>query len=327
VLFGLGELGLGEAPPVRYLQQDPDDAPPLLHAMAAGVDRHNLLDRAYHLARARAIAPTHSSARAAFDVALWDAAARLRGVSLRDFLRDHAQGDLSPRSPRILETSYTIALDHPEAMVARARGAAHLPILKIKLGRSPAFDADIVQKIRAAAPSARLRVDVNGGWDPRDAPRLCERMRESGVEFVEQPLPRGAVKETAALRRDASIPIFADEDVQDAASLEPLRQLDAVDGINLKLSKCGGITEALTMIEVARAQGWRVLLGCMIETSIGITAAAHIAPLVDHADLDGNLLITNDPYRGAEVRDGKLVLPSGPGLGVEENDRKPTERS
>ncbi len=322
VVFRLGDVGLGEAPPVRYLEQDPADAPPLLAAMAADVDASNLEDRAYHGERARALAPAHSSARAAFDIALWDAAARRRDLPLHAYL--HALGHAPTLAAPARQTSYTIALDSLDAMEARARtaAAAGLPLLKLKLGRDPSFDVEVVRRVRAAAPSARLRVDVNGGWalPLPDALALCNTMADHEVEFIEQPLPIGALEQTARLRRAAPLPIIADEDVQDRGSLAALRELDAVDGINLKLSKCGGISEALAMIEIARAQGWRVLLGCMIETRVGLSAAAQLAALIDDFDLDAHMLTTDDPVAPGSLPPERWTanLPrlDGPGIGA-----------
>ncbi|MCB9749381.1 MAG: dipeptide epimerase [Myxococcales bacterium] len=333
VLFRLGDCGLGEAPPVRYLGQDPASAPPLLQAMAAGVDAHNLEDLELHAARGRELAPAHSSARSAFDIALWDAAARRRGLPLHAHLtalglapplqsdsHDAADGDHDERA----RTTYTIALDSLAAMETRATtaAAAGLPLLKIKLGRDPSFDVEAVRRIRAAAPDATLRVDVNGGWAVplADALALCRALAELGVELIEQPLPIGAIEQTARLRRASPVPIIADEDAQDRRSLAALREHDAVDGINLKLSKCGGVSEALAMISVARAQGWRILLGCMVETRVGLSAAAQLAALVDDFDLDAHMLTTDDPVAPGSVPparwSARLPRLDGPGIGA-----------
>src|SRR4029078_341975 len=137
-----------------------------------------------------------------------------------------------------------------------------------------------------------------------------------GVSFVEQPLPADRIEETRELRKRSPLPFYADESVHRAEDIT--RLAGAFDGINIKLMKCGGLAEALRMIAVARALGMKVMLGCMIESARGIPAAAHLSPLADTADLDGNLLIENDPFVGATVQNGRLVLPDGPGLGVRE---------
>jgi L-alanine-DL-glutamate epimerase-like enolase superfamily enzyme len=159
-----------------------------------------------------------------------------------------------------------------------------------------------------------IRVDANEGWTPADARERLDWLAGLGVELVEQPLPADQIEETRALRKTSVLPFYADESVHVAEDIP--RLAGAFDGINIKLMKCGGIAEALRMIAVARAHGMKVMLGCMIESSLAITAAAHLSPLVDTADLDGNLLLESDPFAGATVTDGRLVLPEEPGLGV-----------
>jgi len=159
-----------------------------------------------------------------------------------------------------------------------------------------------------------LRVDANEGWTLEGAQARLEWLESMGVELVEQPLPAGQIEEMRELRRVSSLPLFADESVHRATDIP--RLAGAFDGINIKLMKCGGIAEARRMIAVARAHGMQVMLGCMVESSLAITAAAHLSPLVDHADLDGNLLIKDDPFVGVTVRGGRLLLPEEPGLGA-----------
>jgi L-alanine-DL-glutamate epimerase-like enolase superfamily enzyme len=166
-----------------------------------------------------------------------------------------------------------------------------------------------------------IRVDVNGGWSLEEAMAKFPHLISLGVEFVEQPLPRGELKGMKRLRDEFPLPIFADED---ALTPEDVPRLTGVvDGINVKLMKCGGVGPALRMMEEARKRGLKVMLGCMIESSVGITAAAHLAPLADYLDLDGNLLIEDDPFTGVLCDAGRLVLPHGPGLGVTERSRTP----
>jgi L-alanine-DL-glutamate epimerase-like enolase superfamily enzyme len=173
----------------------------------------------------------------------------------------------------------------------------------------------VVEGIRAVTDKP-LYVDANEGWkDPAEAIAMIGWLATMGVVLVEQPLPAADLDGARRVRAGARLPIFADE-----AAVEPAdvgRIHDAYDGVNIKLQKSGGLRPARRMLEAARAHGMQVMIGCMIETSIGITAAAHLAPLADHADLDGNLLLAADPFRGAVVRDGRLVLPEGHGLGVE----------
>lgn len=318
VLLRLGPahapLGLGEAAPVRYLHHSPQRACELIAEICAGIGDADRDDLAHHAARALRLAPDHSSARAAVDIALWDAAARRR----RRSLRDHLHHELGPPAIAIgaHETSFTIALDTLDEMAARAAEAAHLPILKIKLGRDPAFDLEALRRIADAAPRARLRVDANGGWSLDQARTMLSKLCDHGVEFVEQPLAHGNLDALATLRRGSPLPIYADEDVQGPASLAALR--GRVDGINVKLMKCGGISPALTMIAAARDEGWRVLLGCMIESRIGLAAAASLADRVDEADLDAHMLTQDDPVPPGSQNEHTPELPllAGPGLGI-----------
>ncbi len=158
-------------------------------------------------------------------------------------------------------------------------------------------------------------MDANEGWkDKEEAVRKINWLESQGVEFVEQPMPAEMLEEARWVRSRVRLPIIADEACQHPADIP--RLVGAYDGINVKLMKCGGIQEVLRMIEVAKSLGLKTMLGCMIESSIGVTAAAHLSPLVDYADLDGNLLIANDPYRGVQVANGKLILPDAPGLGL-----------
>ena len=158
-------------------------------------------------------------------------------------------------------------------------------------------------------------MDANEGWkDKETAVRKIEWLASRGVELVEQPMPAAMLEETAWVRERAGIPIFADEACLRASSIPGLA--GAYDGVNVKLDKAGGLREGLRMIHTARACGLKVMLGCMISSSASTTAAAHLSPLVDFADLDGHLLVANDPWEGVLVRDGRLVLPEGPGLGL-----------
>ena len=185
-------------------------------------------------------------------------------------------------------------------------------VLKVKLGADE--DRQVLEAVRAETDRP-VRVDANEGWTLDEALQRLDWLAGMGVELVEQPLPAGRLEETRELRRSSPLPIVADEDAHRAADVP--RLAGAYDGINIKLMKCGGLEEARRMIAAARAHDMKVMLGCMIESSVAVTAAAHLSPLVDWADLDGNLLVTNDPYVGVKVENGRLVLPEGPGLGVE----------
>jgi L-Ala-D/L-Glu epimerase len=250
----------------------------------------------------------NAAAKAALDMALYDLLGQRLGVPLYALL------GLDPASTPF--TSYTIAIASPEEMAARAEVAARdYPILKIKLGTER--DLESVRAIRAVT-DAPLRVDANAAWTPKQALRTIEALADLGVEFVEQPVAKGDLEGLRFVRERSPLPIFADES---CVTLEDIpRVAGAVDGINIKLMKCGGIAAALQMIAAARAHHLQVMLGCMIESSLAITAAAHLSPLVDFADLDGALLIESDPFDGVRVERGKLVLPERPGLGVREHE-------
>jgi L-alanine-DL-glutamate epimerase-like enolase superfamily enzyme len=186
------------------------------------------------------------------------------------------------------------------------------PLLKIKLGSD--HDREIMKAIRSVTKKT-VRVDANEGWKTKElALDRIEWLAGEGVEFVEQPMPASDLAGIAWVRERSPLPLIADENCVRVKDIPPLRGV--FDGINIKLMKCTGLREAMAMIRTAKACGMKVMMGCMIETSVAITAGAHLSPLLDYADLDGNILTTNDPYRGAVVREGRLVLPTGPGLGV-----------
>ncbi|HEX6779890.1 MAG TPA: dipeptide epimerase [Ktedonobacterales bacterium] len=245
----------------------------------------------------------NAAARAAIDMALYDLVGKLLGVPVYKLL------GLNPtQTPR---TSFTIGLDTPAEMARKASQAKDFPILKVKLGSRQ--DIDCVKAIRDVS-NATIRVDANAGWTVKEAIKLIEDLTPYQIEFVEQPLPPADLDGLRFIREHSAMPIFADESCVTVEDIP--RVAGCVDGINIKLAKCGGVRQALKMIHTARAHHLQIMLGCMIESSLGITAAAQISPLVDYADLDGHLLIDNDPYRGVRVEEGKLILPQEPGLGV-----------
>ena len=243
------------------------------------------------------------AARAAIDIALHDLLGKRLDAPLYEIL------GLDPHRTPV--TSLTIGIDTLEIIEAKIREAAGFPVLKIKMGL--ANDREIMETVRRCTDRP-VRVDANEGWTREEALEKVRWLEGQNVEFIEQPLPAGRLDDARWLAERVSMPLFADESVHAAADVP--RLVGAFQGINIKLMKCGGIREAFRMIHTARACGMKVMLGCMIESSIGITAAAQLSPLADYADLDGNILITNDPARGVTVKDGKLILPEGPGLGV-----------
>lgn len=210
-------------------------------------------------------------------------------------------------------TSYTIGIDSVEGTADRVRRAPGYEVLKIKVG-GPG-DVERLRAVRAES-SARLRIDGNEGWDLETARSLTPELIELGVEFVEQPFPAADVDAFQAYRElSPRLPVLIDEGCRDLGSVAPIAGY--ADGIVIKLAKCGGIREALRMIHAARALGLKVMLGCMIESELGIGQAAQLGSLADYIDLDGHLLISNRPFEGLGLTDGRLVLSERPGLGVE----------
>lgn len=211
-------------------------------------------------------------------------------------------------------TDFTIGIDQLDKIEMKTREAveAGYKMLKVKLGTS--YDHDIIKSVRKVA-TLPLRVDANGGWTPKEAVEKAKFLAEYNVEFIEQPLPKYAsVEDFRFVKERSPLPILADESVCRAADVARLAQ--AVDGVVVKLAKCGGLLEAVRVISTARAHGLKVMFGMMIESSIGVTAAAHLSSLCDYLDLDGALLLKDDPYQGAEYQDGYLRLSEKPGLGV-----------
>ncbi len=244
------------------------------------------------------------AAKAALDLALMDWVGKKLNTPLYRLL------GLDPAEAPI--TTFSIGIDNPETTRQKVLEAEAFPVLKIKVGLST--DEESIAAVRSVTKKP-LRVDANEGWkDKEEAVRKINWLETQGVEFIEQPMPADMLEETRWVRSRVHMPIIADEAALSPRAIPKL--VDAYDGVNVKLDKCGGIQQALRMIYVAKSLGMKTMLGCMVCTSVSATAAAHLSPLVDYADLDGNLLIANDPFRGVQVRQGKLLLPNGPGLGL-----------
>jgi L-alanine-DL-glutamate epimerase-like enolase superfamily enzyme len=241
-------------------------------------------------------------AKAALDIAIMDWVAKKQNLPLYKML------GLDPDKTPV--TSFSIGIDKPDMIKTKVSQTLDYPILKIKVGNEN--DEDIINAVRSVTDKP-IRVDANEGWtDKETAVKKIEWMQSKGVEFIEQPMPAKMLEETAWLRQRVDIPLIADEAVINTSDIASLAE--AYDGINIKLMKAGGIQEALKMIHAARAVGLKIMIGCMIESSIAITAAAHLSPLVDWADLDGNLLISNDPFCGVKTSHGRLILNDQPGI-------------
>ena len=210
-------------------------------------------------------------------------------------------------------TSFTISIGDMDLLPQKIEDANSYKILKVKLGVSEQHDKSVITEIRKVTDKV-IRVDANEGWDLDTGIIMTRWLAEHNVEFVEQPFKSSDLASTASLRSQSPLPIIADENSLNSADIP---EIDGVfDGINIKLMKCGGLFEAVKMIQMARERKMKIMLGCMIESSVAISAAAHLSPLCDYADLDGNLLINNDPYEGVTIKAGKLILPKSSGLGV-----------
>ena len=254
-----------------------------------------------------AIAPHNTSAKAAIDIALHDWVGKKLGAPLWKLW-----GLNKEHTP---VTSFTIGIDSLAMIEKKVKEAEEYPILKVKVGVPD--DDRIITAIRKVTDKV-LRVDANEGWKSKEqALDKILWLEEQGVEFIEQPMPARDLEGTAWLKEHVHMPLIADENVIQLYDLPLLK--DAFHGINIKLMKCTGLREAMRMIHTAKAMKMKIMLGCMIESSVAISAAAQLSPLVDYADLDGNVLITNDPFRGVTLSHGKLVLHEKPGLGVERN--------
>lgn len=248
-----------------------------------------------------------SCAKAALDMALLDWFGKSLVVPL------YKLWGLNPSHTPI--TSYSIGIDKPDVLRKKIEQAACYPVLKIKVGGDN--DIEIIKTVRSITDKL-IRVDANEGWKSKE--QALEKilwLETQNVEFIEQPMPAEMLEETAWLRERVNMPIVADEAVKRTCDIAKLAGV--YDGINIKLMKSGGLLEAIKMIGAAHSLGLKVMLGCMIESSVAITAAAHLSPGVEWADLDGNLLISNDSFEGVKVVDGKLVLNDKAGLGVSGN--------
>jgi L-alanine-DL-glutamate epimerase-like enolase superfamily enzyme len=305
-----GVTGIGEAAPQEFYGETSMTVRAAVQSVGRLIDgepeavRARLNERTSDLYRA--LEP-HASMRAALDMALWD----IRGKSESKPVWALVGADPS-RAPL---TSFTIGIDAPDVIDEKVDAAAPYRILKVKVGLPG--DLEILDRVIARSGKT-VRVDANEGWDLETAMEKTLELYRRKVELCEQPLPHAAEDELRELKRLCPLPVILDESIVGPEEVDARH--DQGHGINIKLMKCGGITPALTMIERARAHGLQIMIGCMLETSLGVTAAAHLSPLCDYADLDGNLLLRDDPFEGVRVEEGRLVLPDSPGLGVQRRD-------
>ncbi len=299
-----GVTGFGEAVPTSYYGQNLETVEATLAAAAPALGDdpfaiESIIDRLIERFG------DQRATIAAIDAALHDWVGKRLGVPVWRLL------GVDPAHMPV--TSFTIGVDDVDMIATKVVEAADYPILKIKIGTDE--EERILETVRRHAPDKVVRVDANTGWSTADAVDRLHRTAAFNVEFVEQPIAPGDLDTLRRLREAAVAPIVVDESSVVPADIPPLA--GSVDGINIKLCKCGGIREAYRMIGIARALDLEVMLGCMIESSLGIAAAAQLAPLVDYVDLDGHLLLARDPFTGLDWKAGKLVLSARPGLGVE----------
>jgi L-Ala-D/L-Glu epimerase len=300
-----GVVGYGEASMPPYLGESIESASRFLSSLNLGQFNDPFLIEDI-LKYVDSVMPGNTAAKASVDIALHD----LTGKLLKQPWYKIWGYDPS-ETPN---TSFTIGIDTPEIVRQKVAEAAPYKILKVKLGQST--DRQMIETIRSVTDRP-LCVDVNQGWTDRNkALEMIFWLKEKGVVFVEQPMPKTAIDDMAWLTQNSPLPTIADESVQRLPDV--IKVHGVFNGINIKLMKCTGMREAHEMLTLARSLDMKVMIGCMTETSCAVSAAAQLAPEADWADLDGNLLIANDPYSGMQIVDGKVTLTNKPGIGVSE---------
>ncbi len=293
-----GTTGIGESAPAGRYDEDPD----LVMRHLAQVDLSALDPTRIDSALAR-IPGDRRGAMCAFDLAQHDYVGKRLGAPVYQLL------GLDPGAAK--QTSFTIGIADIDTMVAKTREAAHMPILKVKVGTGN--EVETLEALRSVYRGI-IRVDANEGWEPERAVAVLEEISRFDIEFCEQPIEAGDAAKMRYVRERSPVPILADESCRVADDVVALA--GCVDGIVIKLVKCGGIREAVRMVHIARALRMKIMIGCMIESSVLATAGAHLTPLCDYADLDGPLLVTDDPFEGVRFDGAQLRLPDAPGLGV-----------
>lgn len=296
-------IGYGEAAPSYFFHESPvtiknffeqikpqlDDIPLAIDSIMEGFER-----------KVRG----NYSAKAAINMALFDLVGKKLSQPVYKVLGIKNQGTFF--------TSFTIGIDRLDIIEEKVAAVRNFPILKVKLGTKQ--DYEIIETIRKIT-DCPLRIDANEGWSKEEAVEKINWLEHQNVDLIEQPLPAKDFNGTKWVRERVNLPLFADESLTVSTDMEGL--VGVFDGINIKLMKCGGITEALKMVKKARALNLKTMIGCFIESSLGITAAAHLAPLFDYMDLDGALLLKTDPFQGVKITNGQFTLPDLPGLGVQ----------
>ena len=299
-----GIEGYGEAAPNRYYGESVSTVIAALGQFKAVLERADPFSLEAIESHLNRVLRGNASAKGAVSSALHDLVGKRLGLPV--FRLWGLDASTTP------ESSFTIAIAENHELEMRVAEARDYPILKIKLGTDR--DMEIVRIVRNAAPKKRLRVDANAAWTAKHAVRMSDFLAEQGVEMIEQPVAANDIEGLRFVRKRSKLPVFADESCLVASDVAKLT--GAVDGINIKLAKCGSLREAVRMVHAARALDMQVMAGCMIESSLGISAIAQISPLLDYADFDGAALLSNDPFRGTSIAGGTIRLSSEPGLGA-----------
>jgi L-alanine-DL-glutamate epimerase-like enolase superfamily enzyme len=300
-----GVVGYGEASMPPYLSESVETAIRFLSSLDLN-QFHDPFQMDDILQHVDSVMPGNTAAKAAVDIALHDLVGKLmKQPWYKIWGFDPAD------TPN---TSFTIGIDTPEVVRQKVAEASPYKILKVKLGQ--VNDREMIETIRSVTDRP-LCVDVNQGWtDKNKALEIIHWLKEKGVVFVEQPMPKTAIDDMAWLTQNSPLPTIADESLQRLPDV--MRVHGVYNGINIKLMKCTGMREAHQMLTLARSLDMKVMIGCMTETSCAVSAAAQLSPKADWADLDGNLLISNDPYTGMQIMDGKVTLIDQPGIGIKE---------
>lgn len=297
-----GLTGYGESAPNAYYGECQESVLAWLPRLADALPEDPL---AIHRAVAALEHAAHHNpaARAGLELALWDLLGKRYGAPV---------WRLWGLDERVPLSSFTIGIDTPERMAEKAADARAYPLLKVKVGT--ADDEARLRAVREARPDARIQIDANGAWSAKEAIAALARLEPYGVELVEQPVRADDLDGLAAVSRATRLPLYADEGCVTARDVPKVA--GRCDGVVVKLQKCGGLLPALEHVQAARAHGLKVMMGCMVESGLGIAAATQLAPLCDALDLDGNLLLAEDPFDAVAARAGQLTMPAGPGLGA-----------
>lgn len=296
-------IGYGEAAPSYFFHESPDtityffdQIQPILDNDPSAINSiMEQLESKYQ---------GNYAAKAAIDMALFDLVGKKDSLPVYKLLGIKNRGTFF--------TSFSIGIDRLDIIEQKVLETRNFPILKVKLGTN--HDFEIIETVRKIT-DCPLRIDANEGWTKAEAVEKINWLEKQNVELVEQPLPAKDLDGTKWVRDRVNLPLFADESLTTSKDME--RLIGAFDGVNIKLMKCGGISEAIKMVKKARSLNLKTMIGCFIESSLGITAAAHLAPLFDYIDLDGALLLKIDPFQGVKINDGQFMLPDLPGLGVQ----------